>query len=41
MASGFTLSKRIVEDHGGKVSQDFIPGDHTQGARFVVLLPMI
>ena len=38
---GLYLVKRIVEDHGGKVwAEDRVPGDHTQGARFVVLLPI-
>ena len=38
---GLYLVKRIVEDHHGRVwAEDRVPGDHTQGARFVVLLPM-
>jgi len=37
---GLYLVKRLVENYGGEVwVEDRIPGDHTQGARFVVLLP--
>ena len=37
---GLYLVKRLVENYGGEVwVEDRIPGDHTEGARFVVLLP--
>jgi len=38
---GLYLVKRLVEDHKGTVwVEDRVPGDHTKGARFVVLLPV-
>lgn len=38
---GLYLVKRLVEDLDGRVwVEDRVPGDHSQGARFVVLLPM-
>jgi signal transduction histidine kinase len=37
---GLTLVKQIVDQYGGKISiEDRVPGDHTKGARFVILLP--
>jgi signal transduction histidine kinase len=37
---GLFLVKRLVEDYHGRVwVEDRVPGDHTKGARFVVLLP--
>jgi PAS domain S-box-containing protein len=37
---GLFLVKSIVEDYHGKVwVEDRVPGDHTKGARFVVMLP--
>ncbi len=37
---GLYLVKRLVEEHKGRVwVEDRVPGDHTKGARFVVLLP--
>ncbi len=37
---GLYLVKRLVENYGGEGwVEDRIPGDHTEGARFVVLLP--
>jgi len=37
---GLTLVKQIVDQYGGKISiEDRVPGDYTQGARFVVQLP--
>ena len=37
---GLFLVKRLVENLNGKVwVEDRVPGDHTKGARFVVLLP--
>jgi signal transduction histidine kinase len=37
---GLYLVKTIVEDFGGKVRvEDRVPGDHTKGAKFVVMLP--
>jgi PAS domain S-box-containing protein len=39
---GLSLSKTLVEDFHGKMwIEDRVPGDHTKGARFVVLLPAI
>jgi len=39
---GLHLVKRLVEEHGGSVwVEDRVPGDHTKGARFVVLLPEV
>ncbi len=38
---GLYLVKRLVENYGGEVwVEDRIPGDHTEGARFVVELPL-
>lgn len=37
---GLYLVKRLVESYGGEIwVEDRVPGDHMQGARFVVLLP--
>jgi PAS domain S-box-containing protein len=37
---GLYLVKKLVEDYGGRVwVEDRVPGDHTKGAKFVVLLP--
>ena len=37
---GLYLVKRLVEEHKGRVwVEDRVPGNHTKGARFVVLLP--
>ncbi|WP_424356705.1 ATP-binding protein [Methanocella sp. MCL-LM] len=39
---GLFLIKTLVEDFHGKVwIEDRVPGDHTKGARFVVMLPAI
>jgi len=39
---GLYLVKTIVEDFGGRVRvEDRVPGDHTKGAKFVVMLPAI
>jgi signal transduction histidine kinase len=39
---GLFLVKSLVEDYGGKVwAEDRIKGDHTRGARFKVLLPIL
>ena len=39
---GLYLVRRLVGDYGGDVwVEDRIPGDHTQGARFVVELPAL
>jgi signal transduction histidine kinase len=36
---GLYLVKRLVQDEGGRVwAEDRVPGDHTKGARFVVVL---
>jgi signal transduction histidine kinase len=38
---GLYLVKRIAEEFGGDVwAEDRVPGDHTKGAKFVVLLPV-
>ena len=38
---GLYLVKRLVDDYSGEVSvEDRVPGDHTKGAKFVVLLPV-
>ena len=37
---GLHIAKTLVEDYGGKMwVEDRVPGDYTQGARFVVVLP--
>jgi signal transduction histidine kinase len=37
---GLYLVKTIVEDFGGRVRvEDRVPGDHSRGAKFIVLLP--
>jgi len=37
---GLYLSKVLVNDFGGRIwVEDRVPGDHTKGARFVVVLP--
>ncbi|HEY3273679.1 MAG TPA: MEDS domain-containing protein [Methanocella sp.] len=42
MGLGLYLVKSLVESYNGKVwVEDRVPGDHTQGARFVVMLPAI
>jgi signal transduction histidine kinase len=39
---GLFLVKKLVEDYNGRVwVEDRVPGDHTQGARFVILLPAV
>jgi signal transduction histidine kinase len=39
---GLYLVKRLVEDAGGMVwVEDRVPGDHSQGAKFVVMLPSV
>lgn len=39
---GLSLVKTLVEGYGGSVSvEDRIPGDHTMGARFVIMLPAV
>jgi signal transduction histidine kinase len=39
---GLYLVKSLVESYGGRVwVEDRVPGDHTKGARFVVILPAI
>ena len=39
---GLYLTKTLVDDYRGKVwVEDRVPGDYTQGARFVVLLPAV
>lgn len=42
MGLGLYLVKTLVDSYGGRVwAEDRVPGDHTQGARFVVLLPAV
>ncbi len=37
---GLYLVKTLVDNFGGRVwAEDRVPGDHTQGSRFVVILP--
>ena len=39
---GLYIVKTLVESFGGNVSvEDRVPGDHTKGARFVVMLPAV
>jgi len=39
---GLFLVKKLVEDFNGRVwVEDRVPGDHTKGARFVVMLPAV
>ena len=39
---GLFLVKKLVEDFNGRVwVEDRVPGDHTQGAKFVVMLPAV
>lgn len=38
---GLYLVKTLIDDFHGKVlAEDRVPGDHTQGSRFIVLLPL-
>ena len=40
MGLGLYLVKSLVDSYGGRVwVEDRVPGDHTKGARFVVMLP--
>ncbi len=42
MGLGLYLVKSLVESYGGRVwVEDRVPGDHTKGARFVVMLPAV
>ena len=42
MGLGLYLVKSLVESYGGRVwVEDRVQGDHTKGARFVVMLPAI
>jgi signal transduction histidine kinase len=39
---GLYLVRTLVEDYHGRAwAEDRVPGDHTQGARFVVMLPSV
>jgi PAS domain S-box-containing protein len=39
---GLYIVRALVEEYKGKVwVEDRVPGDHTQGARFVVMLPLL
>jgi signal transduction histidine kinase len=41
MGLGLYLVKSLAESYGGRVwVEDRVPGDHTQGAKFVVMLPV-
>jgi PAS domain S-box-containing protein len=40
MGLGLYLVKSLIDSYGGKVwAEDRVPGDHTKGAKFVVMLP--
>lgn len=42
MGLGLYLVKSLVDSYGGSVwVEDRVPGDHTQGTRFVVMLPAV
>ena len=42
MGLGLYLVKSLVDSYGGKVwIENRVHGDHTKGARFVVLLPAV
>jgi signal transduction histidine kinase len=42
MGLGLYLVKSLVESYHGSVwVEDRVPGDHTKGSRFVVMLPAI
>ena len=42
MGLGLYLVKSLVDSYGGRVwVEDRVPGDHTKGARFVVMLPVV
>jgi signal transduction histidine kinase len=42
MGLGLYLVKSLVDDFHGTVRvEDRVPGDHSKGARFVVLLPAV
>jgi len=37
---GLYITRMLVEGHGGRVSvEDRVPGDHTKGSKFIILLP--
>jgi signal transduction histidine kinase len=39
---GLTLIKKVIESYNGKIwVENRIPGDHTKGSNFVVLIPHI
>jgi nitrogen fixation/metabolism regulation signal transduction histidine kinase len=39
---GLCLIKMLIDDYRGSFRvEDRVPGDHTQGARFVVMLPVM
>ncbi len=39
---GLHLVKTLIESYGGKIRvEDRVPGDHTKGARFVVMIPSV
>jgi signal transduction histidine kinase len=42
MGLGLFLVKSFVESYSGRVRvEDRVPGDHTKGARFVIMLPVV
>jgi signal transduction histidine kinase len=42
MGIGLYLVKSLVDSYNGRVwVEDRVPGDHTKGARFVVMLPAV
>ncbi len=41
MDFGLYIVKSLADSYGGRVwAEDRVPGDHTKGARFVVMLPV-
>jgi hypothetical protein len=41
LSSRGRVTERFSPDFAGGLNKDRVPGDHTKGARFVVMLPAI